>query len=156
LVGWITMRNTSGKTFENARIKLLAGDVSKIQPLPAVAGRIYAMEKEAVAADAMAPVVREKSFDEFHLYTLERTATLRDNETKQVEFVRTNGILSQKLYVYDGAQMDQYGYYDPEQIRNDPGYGTATNKKVWVMQEFKNSDTNHLGIALPKGRLRFY
>lgn len=156
LVGWITMRNQSGKTFENAHIKLLAGDVSKIQP-GAVAGRMYAAEKAALARDeAAAPVVREKSFDEFHLYTLARPATLRDNETKQVEFVRTNGIQSQRLYVYDGAEIEQYGYYNSEQVRNDPGYGTASNKKVWVLQEFKNSEANHLGIALPKGRLRFY
>src|SRR5450755_4137682 len=33
LVGWITMNNQSGKTFENAKIKLLAGDVNKIQPV---------------------------------------------------------------------------------------------------------------------------
>ena len=88
----------------------------------------------AKAADMAAPVVREKSFDEFHLYTLERAATLRDNETKQVEFVRSTGIQSQRIYVYDGAQIDQYAYYNPEQIRNDPGYGTASNKKVYVMQ----------------------
>lgn len=155
LVGWITMQNHSGKTFENARIKLLAGDVSKIQQ-PQMAGRMYAAENMAKAADMAAPVVREKSFDEFHLYTLERPATLRDNETKQVEFVRATGIQSQRLYVYDGAQMDQYAYYNPDQVRNDPGYGTASNKKVWVMQELKNSESNHLGIALPKGRLRFY
>jgi len=155
LVGWITMRNQSGKTFENARIKLMAGDVSKIQPPMANAKAAYALESRAMN-DAAAPVVREKSFDEFHLYTLERPATLRDNETKQVEFVRSTGIQSQRLYVYDGAQIDQYGYYNYDQIRNDPGYGTASNKKVWVMQEFKNSEANHLGIALPKGRLRFY
>ncbi len=155
LVGWITMQNHSGKTFENARIKLLAGDVSKLQQ-PQMAGRMYAAEAQAMNADMAAPVVREKSFDEFHLYTLGRPATLRDNETKQVEFVRSTGIQSQRLYVYDGAQMDQYAYYSPEQIRNDPGYGTASNKKIWVMQEFKNSEANHLGIALPKGRLRFY
>ncbi len=156
LVGWITMQNHSGKTFENARIKLLAGDVSKLQPA-AVAGRmLYAAENKAMLADAAAPVVREKSFDEFHLYTLERPATLRDNETKQVEFVRSTGIQSQRLYVYDGAQTDQYGYYNSEQVRSDPNYGTASNKKIWVMQEIKNSEANHLGIALPKGRLRFY
>jgi hypothetical protein len=155
LVGWITMQNRSGKTFENARIKLLAGDVSKIQPpMPMAKAVLAGMER--AENDAAAPVVREKSFDEFHLYTLVRPATLRDNETKQVEFVRTTGIQSQRLYVYDGAQMDQYAYYSPDQVRNDPGYGTATNKKVYVMQEFKNSDKNHLGIALPKGRLRFY
>ena len=155
LVGWITMRNQCGKTFENARIKLLAGDVSKIQPMP-MAKAMYEAESRGQMVDAAAPVVREKSFDEFHLYTLERAATLRDNETKQVEFVRTTGIQSQRLYLYDGAQIGQYGYYNYEQIRNDPSYGTASNKKVWVLQEFKNSDSNHLGIALPKGRLRFY
>jgi hypothetical protein len=155
LVGWITMQNHSGKTFENARIKLLAGDVSKIQPPMAMAKAAYQIETRAMN-DAAAPVVREKSFDEFHLYTLERPATLRDNETKQVEFVRSTGIQSQRIYVYDGAQMDQYAYYSPEQVRNDPGYGTVSNKKVYLMQEFKNSEANHLGIALPKGRLRFY
>ncbi len=155
LVGWITMQNHSGKTFENARIKLMAGDVSKLQQ-HTIGGRMYAAEAKAMDMAAAAPVVREKSFDEFHLYTLERPTTLRDNETKQVEFLRATGIQSQRLYVYDGAQMDQYAYYNPDQVRNDPGYGTTSNEKVWVMQELKNSESNHLGIALPKGRLRFY
>src|SRR5205814_921842 len=46
MVGWITMNNHSGKTFENAQIKLLAGDVNKLQP-PAMAGRMYAAEAKA-------------------------------------------------------------------------------------------------------------
>lgn len=155
LVGWITMRNQSGKTYENARIKLLAGDVSKIQAATN-AQRVYAGMAKAMADEAMAPVVREKSFDEFHLYTLQRPTTLRDQQTKQVEFVRATGIHSQRLYIYDGANLANYAYYSPEQARQDVSYGTASNPKVWVMQEFKNSETNHLGIALPKGRLRFY
>ena len=155
MVGWITMHNQSGKTFENARIKLLAGDVNKIdQGTPNMRG--YAAKAMRMEADAMAPVVREKSFDEFHLYTLERPATLRDQETKQVEFVRSTSVQSQRLYVYDGAQTDQYGFYSMEQAREDQNYGTQSNPKIWVMQEFKNSEANHLGIPLPKGRLRFY
>jgi hypothetical protein len=154
LVGWITMQNHSGKTFENARIKLLAGDVNKIQPV--VAGGVYRMvEAKAMAAD-MAPAVREKSFDEFHLYTLERSTTLHDEETKQVEFVHASDIRSQRLYIYDGANLPAYGYYNGEQALQDPNYGTQSNTKVWVMQEVKNSEANHLGIPLPKGRLRFY
>jgi len=155
MIGWITMRNQSGKTFENARIKLLAGDVNKIEQNPG-ANRLYAAEAKAMRDEAMAPVVQEKSFDEFHLYTLQRPATLRDQETKQVEFVRSTGIHAQRLYVYDGAQVGQYGYYNYEQIRQDQSYGTLSNPKVWVMEEFKNADVNHLGIALPKGKLRFY
>jgi hypothetical protein len=103
-----------------------------------------------------APAVQEKSFDEFHLYTLQRPTTLHDEETKQVEFVSATGIRAKRLLIYDGARMADYAYYNPEQIRNDANYGTASNPKVWIMEEFKNSDTNHLGIALPKGKLRFY
>ncbi len=154
MVGWITMRNQSGKTFENANIKLMAGDVNKLQP-SSVAGRMYAAEAKAMN-DAAPPVVSEKSFDEFHLYTLARPTTLHDQETKQVEFVRSTGIHAQRLYVYDGAQVAQYGYYNVEQIRQDQNYGTQSNPKIWVMEEFKNSELNHLGIALPKGKLRFY
>ena len=155
MVGWITMRNQSGKTFENASIKLMAGDVNKIQE-GTVAGRMYAAEAKAMMNDAAAPVVREKSFDEFHLYSLARPTTLRDQETKQVEFVSSTGIHASRLFIYDGAQVQQYGYYNMEQIRQDQGYGTQSNPKVWVMEEFKNSEFNHLGIALPKGKLRFY
>ncbi len=155
MVGWITMRNQSGKTFENANIKLLAGDVNKIQA-GTPAARAYGAMNKAMADEAMAPVVREKSFDEFHLYTLARPTTLHDQETKQVEFVRSTGIHAQRLYVYDGAQVAQYGYYNLEQIRQDQSYGTQSNPKVWVMEEFKNAEVNHLGIALPKGKLRFY
>ncbi len=155
MVGWITMNNHSGKTFENARIKLMAGDVNKIQE-STVSGRMYKAADMAMAGAAMAPVVQEKSFDEFHLYTLERPSTLRDQETKQVEFVQAMAIHGQRIYVYDGAKVDQYGYYNPEQIRQDANYGTLSNPKVWVMEEFKNSEANHIGIPLPKGKLRFY
>ena len=155
MVGWITMRNQSGKTFENARIKLLAGDVSKLQE-NSVASRMYAGEAKAMDMAAAPPPVSEKSFDEFHLYTLARATTLRDQETKQVEFVQATGLHAQRLYIYDGAKTQQYGYYSQEQVRQDQNYGTLSNPKVWVMEEFKNSETNHLGIALPKGKLRFY
>ena len=155
LVGWISIENQSGKTFGNAQIKLMAGDVNKL-----VAGGMpmaKAINVATRAADeAMAPVVHEKSFDEFHLYTLQRATTLHDQETKQVEFVSASGIHSQRLYIYDGARIAQYSYYNPEQIRQDTDYGTQSNPKVQVMQEFKNSEANHLGIPLPRGRLRFY
>ncbi len=128
MVGWITMRNQSGKTFENANIKLLAGDVNKIQA-PTSSARAYGAMKMAMDEAAAAPVVSEKSFDEFHLYTLARPTTLHDQETKQVEFVRSTGIHAQRLYVYDGAQVAQYGYYNPEQIRQDQNYGTAVESQ---------------------------
>jgi hypothetical protein len=150
LVGWITLNNDSGKTFDNAKIKLMAGDVNKIQPqnlsmLRAVGGL-------RSAGDSLAPVVTEKAFDEFHLYDIARATTLHDRETKQIEFVHAEKMFAPTIYVYDGAA----GYRFSGGVNTDQGYGTTGNKKVMVMREFVNAETNHLGVALPKGRLRFY
>ncbi|MBP7052489.1 MAG: DUF4139 domain-containing protein [Phycisphaerae bacterium] len=154
VIGWVTMDNQSGRTFENAQIKLMAGDVSKIQPEQRAA--LYAMA-EADYAGGMGPApVSEKAFDEYHLYTLARATTLHDRETKQVEFLRAEGVRSQRLYVYDGAKIDRNRYRGSRDLRNEREYGTQSNPKVWVMREFKNSQDNRLGIPLPKGRVRFY
>jgi hypothetical protein len=153
LIGWVTVDNQSGKTFEDAKIKLMAGDVNKIQPRQ-VYQAAFAMSD--VAGFAGAPPVTEKAFDEFHLYTLERPTTLRDRETKQIEFVHAEGIQSRTIYVYDGTDLSQYQGWDNNSILRNPGYGTQSNKKIRVMREFVNAQTNHLGMALPKGRLRFY
>lgn len=155
IVGWVTLDNQTGKTFSNAHIKLMAGDVNKIQPgfgaLDSMNGPVYA--KSEVAA----PAVTERSFDEYHLYTLERATTLYDRETKQVEFVRATGVPSLRLYVYDGVKMDQnYRGYSQENIRDMENFGVQSNPKIWSMVEFKNSKENHLGLPLPKGRVRFY
>jgi hypothetical protein len=150
LVGWITMNNQSGKTFENAKIKLMAGDVNKIQPQ----NRVYAMggAMRAMAMDgAEAPAVSEKAFDEFHLYSIARPTTLHDRETKQVEFVHAEKMFAPTIYVYDGAEG--YRFYG---LNFDQGYGQSDNKKILVQREFVNAETNQLGIALPAGKLRFY
>jgi hypothetical protein len=152
IVGWVTVNNQSGKNFENAAVKLMAGDVNRVQPpAPAMMARGKAVMMSAMAVEQDA--VTEKAFDEFHLYTLPRAVSLRDRETKQVEFMRATGVKAPVIYVYDGAAM--FGQFHGGMNR-DPGYGTQGNKKVWVMREFKNSEENKLGLPLPKGRLRFY
>lgn len=156
LVGWVTLHNQSGKTFPDARIKLMAGDVNKIQPQQMYTRAIFSAGA-AVGGIGYGPPVTEKTFDEYHLYTLEHSTTLHDRETKQVEMVRASGIRSKPVYVYDGFKLDQnYQNWSLESIRQQESYGILSNPKVWVMQEFKNSNENHLGMPLPKGRVRFY
>ncbi len=156
LVGWVTIDNHTGHVFENARIKLLAGDVNKIQPTDYQTLQYVA--KAMDRAEAAAPAVTERTFDEYHMYSIARPTTLHDQEVKQVEFVRASGVTGKRLYVYDGANIDwnQYRYWSPDSIRNNRDFGTQCNKKVWVMQQFVNSEKNGLGIPLPKGKLRFY
>ena len=156
IVGWVTMDNQTGRTFENAHIKLMAGDVNKIQP--GMAGEIAMGMAVNAKADMVGPAVTEKAFDEYHLYTLERSTTLRDRETKQVEFIRAASVNTKQIYIYDGVKIDsnRYNGWNWENIRNDHSYGTESNPKIWVMREFVNSQANHLGMPLPKGRVRFY
>ena len=153
LVGWITMNNQSGKTFENAKIKLMAGDVNKIQPPGGFGGSRYRMLAVNAMSAVEVPPVTEKAFDEFHLYSIARPTTLHDRETKQVEFVHAENMYAPTIYVYDGAESG-YRFYGG--LNNDQNYGTQSNKKIWVKREFVNAETNHLDIALPAGKLRFY
>jgi hypothetical protein len=157
IVGWVTMDNRSGRTFENARIKLMAGDVNKMQQR-GISGRDFSQMVAVNAAAPMVPTVSEKAFDEYHLYTLEHSTTLRDRETKQVEFIHASGVTTKQIYVYDGCKIEfnRYNGWTFENIRNDHSYGTESNPKIWVMREFVNSEANHLGMPLPKGRVRFY
>jgi hypothetical protein len=153
LVGWVTLNNQSGKQFDNARIKLMAGDVNKVQPpRPRM---MIASGALAAEGGSGAPQVTENPFEDYHLYSLPLPTTIHDQETRQVEFLRAGGIQSKRLYIYDGAQLDRNfnGYQD---LRNVQLYGTQSNPHVWIMREFANSDANHLGVPLPKGRVRFY
>ena len=156
LVGWVTMKNASGSTFTDARIKLMAGDVNKVVPAGKRRRDIPISDNaiDSLLAGTTTPPVTEKTFDEFHLYTVANPTTLRDKETKQVEFVRAAGVKAERLYIYNGAALD--GWHAGMSAGEDADYGIKSNKKVAVFREFKNSEANKLGIPLPKGKVRFY
>jgi hypothetical protein len=149
LVAWITMNNNSGKTFENAKIQLMAGDVNKIQPKMMQARAAGGFGGGAFALAE--PPVTEQAFDEFHLYSIARPTTLHDHETKQVEFAHADKMYAPTIYVYDGAEGS--GFYG---LNLNQNWGQTDNKKILVQREFVNAETNQLGIALPAGKLRFY
>lgn len=156
LIGWVTIDNHSGKSFDGAHIALMAGEVNKLQPQN---GRVQFARLSGIAGGIPGPPpVSENTFDDYHLYTLQNTTNLREGETKQVEFLRVNEVATKRIYVYDGAKIDsnQYANWNPEMIRSNPEYGVQSNPKVWVMREFINNAANHLGIPLPEGNLRFY
>lgn len=156
MVGWVTFHNHSGKTFEEASVKLMAGDVNKIAPAPQYKARAAMLESAAL--DVGGGAVTEKAFDEFHLYTLPRPVTLRDKETKQVEFMRGVGVKTRTIYEYDGAGLrwQNFNGWNPEQLRGRRDFGGNVNKKINVVREFKNTEDNGLGLPLPAGKIRFY
>ena len=147
--GWISLRNDTGKDFVDAAVKLIAGDVQKVRPpMP----RMPKGRMSFAAAIPEMSMPEERAFDEFHLYTLPRPVRVRNNELKQVEFLRAAGVKGSRYYVYN--PLVGFGYYGG--VQTDPDYGTTTDKKVGVRIEISNSETNGLGVPLPKGRMRLY
>jgi hypothetical protein len=133
----------------------MAGDVAKLQPEK----RAYLMDRVVTmsAADAGQPQVTQKPFDDFHLYDLNRTVALRDGETKQVQFIDATDVTVRRNYLYDGASTQLQPRYDNGAINQQRGYGLDDgNTKIYIVEQIKNSGSNHLGLPLPAGRLRFY
>jgi hypothetical protein len=156
ILGWVTIHNQSGTEFPQARIKLMAGDVAKIQPMLKASGRNQMMYASAQSVMVDAGAVTQKAFDDFHLYDLNRTVSLRDGEIKQVEFIEASGVTLKRNYIYDGAQEGLQAYYGG-QINQQREFGANQGSpKVFITQEIKNSEANHLGIPLPAGRIRLY
>jgi hypothetical protein len=156
LVGWVTITNRAGADFPEARIKLMAGDVAKIQPGNyAKALDRPMMMSESVSVDGQ---VTQKPFDDYHLYDLNRTVSLQDGETKQVQFLEAAGVTVTRSYLYDGADNSRQpiANYGGNFIQQQ-NYGLShSNTKVQIQQEIKNTEANHLGMPLPAGRIRLY
>ena len=132
LSGWASIDNESGKRYENATLRLVAGDISRArQPM----AQKYAVEADMMLRAGAAPGFEEKVFFEYHLYTLPRAATLADKEMKQISLFEPAKAGVQKEFVFA-----------PEE--------NATKVKVAI--KFKNSKQTGLGMPLPEGRVRLF
>ncbi|MDR9502198.1 MAG: DUF4139 domain-containing protein [Desulfurivibrionaceae bacterium] len=140
---WVTLTNTSGASYRNASLQLVAGDVNQVQPerVGRPEYRAALMQKEAVA-DGMA----EEQMFEYHLYTLDRPTTIGDNQKKQVSLLQAQNVLCRKEFLLQGNSH----YYQKQ-------YGEIGQKmKVAVYVEIENRVSNNLGVPLPKGVVRVY
>jgi len=143
LSGWVTIDNKSGATYKDAKLKLVAGDVNRVKDEQEYK---YKMMRAAEAAAAPARQFVEESFFEYHIYSLERLSTIKDNQTKQISLVSADSIPLKKELVFKGAN-----YYYTSRY-GDP----ITNQKVNVFVEIQNRKDHNLGMPLPKGTVRVY
>jgi len=133
LKSWVSVENNSGASYPNAKLKLVAGDVNQVAPQ-----RMFVKaERAAFGATAEDEAqFEEKSFFEYHIYTLERPATLMQNEVKQISLFEADGVRVKKKYLYRSN-----GYH-------------SSNGKVTVAIEFQNNKASGLGQPMPKGIVR--
>jgi len=143
LAGWVTIDNKSGATYKDAKIKLVAGDVNRVKDEYEYNGK---MMRAAEMAAKAAPQFKEEEFFEYHIYTLQRPSTIKENQTKQINLVTAAAVPVKKELLYHGVS---YYYYNR--------HGEAiTNQKIGVFIEMENRKEHNLGIPLPKGIIRVY
>ncbi len=136
LTSWVTIDNTSGASYKNAKLKLIAGEVHRVSEV----GRDYMVE-ETKAVPAPEQFV-EEAFFEYHMYTLQRTTDVLDNQQKQVTLFEADNVSVKKEYVFDTG-----GYYY---------YGYGGENKIKTMLNLENTEKNNMGMPLPKGKMRVY
>lgn len=129
IAGWAGIENQSGTTFENTRIKLIAGDVNRIREEDGDGTE----DRMCVYESTQVPQAEEKSFFEYHMYTLLHPTTLKDNQTKQIN-------------ILNGLNIPYKRYYQLN----------TRDEKVNAIVEFANKKESGLGIAMPKGKIKLY
>jgi len=148
LDGWVTLDNHSGATYQDAKLKLVAGDINVATRAP----EAVMFEKGVEYAEEAVPPVAERAFFEYHLYEVQRPVTIKDNQTKQIEFVKASEVPAEKFFVYDGSR----GFYFWGGVQSDPSYGADTGvKQVRTMLSFRTGEEG-VGAQLPKGVVRVY
>jgi len=142
LVGWVTLRNDTATSYENAKLKLVAGNVQRVREALTKSASMDDRDEEVTEKKQF----NEESFFEYHLYTLDRPTSLLSNEQKQVTLLEGHGIHVHRQLIFYGASYYYRGSYG--QI--------VSNQKVGVYLDIKNEEANHLGMPLPKGTIRVY
>ncbi len=133
LSGWASITNNSGKSFADAKLKLIAGEIQRMQQ--PIIFQDVAMYKSSVEGRSTNQSFQEKSFFEYHLYTLPRPATVANKEIKQISLFDPSTTGVQKLYTFH------------------PGFD---DNDVKVKVKFVNSAAAGLGMPLPEGRVRLF
>lgn len=129
---WVTIKNNSGKAFENTSLKLIAGDINKVREgFYSKNNRVNAVYD--MAAGAAAPSFEEKAFHDFHIYTLDQKVSFANKQTKQLELYPTQNVVAEGVYEYNT-------------------FDSGVNSLI----RFTNTQNQGLGKPLPKGKFKIY
>lgn len=139
--GWVTLVNQSGIAYPNAHLQLVAGDLNRTSQQPPMQRKVMGMTAEMADATQM----KQEPLLDYHLYTLPRSMTLAEAQTKQVALMSANHIFVTKQFLLSGANY--YYFNQSADLGQMP--------KVAVFFEFRNSGDN-LGVPLPRGIARVY
>lgn len=150
LKGMVTLSNHSGRGYQNTALKLVAGEVSRIETETEefAQERMMAMSAAADESDS----VEQRDLSEYKLYAIARPISIADRETKQIEFVSGADIAASITYLFDSSPALR-GYYSPIDYIEGRGIMRAD---IRTRLAFSTGGERGLGADLPAGRVRVY
>ena len=141
LNGWVTINNRSGTIYKDAKLKLIAGEVHRVKE-----DRFDMVYARAEEVKAGRPQFKEEEFFEYHIYTLQRRSTLKNNQEKQIQLLEAISVPIKKELIVYGYR----GYFTRRYTEKIP------KQDVNVYISFMNSKKNKVGMPLPEGTIRLY
>jgi len=154
LTGWVTLSNHSGTAFRNAGLKLVAGEVHRVEE--AVDDLIGSLDADEDKSAPAPPQFQQRDLFEYKLYSLQRRTDLGGQETKQIELVSARNAAVRKMLVYDGEDPEWRDRLFNPGYRLQQDFGEQANPKVGIYLAFRNDEKSGLGMPLPKGKVRVY
>ncbi|NLX07371.1 MAG: DUF4139 domain-containing protein [Phycisphaerae bacterium] len=152
LTGLVTIKNESGKTYEQADVKLIAGIGRTDQPATFLQGIEYLRAVEEIKPTGQRGDETAEVFGDYRLYRLDRPTTVLDNQVKQITLITAQNVPVRKTYLYDGGRVR----FVPGRVYEEPGFGREENTKVNVLLAIRNTADDNLGVALPGGKVRVF
>ncbi len=146
LNGWVTIDNRSGGTFRDAKLKLVAGEIARVQP-----ERVMMAKEVGAPARPPTPQVEERGFFEYHLYEVQRPVTILNNQTKQIEFISASNVPATKRFILNLVNIPFGGG-----VLTDPEFGAKAKGNPDVYIEFQTGKESGLDAPLPAGIVRLY
>jgi hypothetical protein len=137
--GWITLKNTSGTTFSNARVQLVAGDVNLVDSEEQW-WQVWQQRRNSTQRSAGTENSGRPQLGDYYLYPIKPLTTVANNQDKQTCFLDADNVKATK-----GYEVSYYGFYSSD----DPDSAA-------VRVRFSNSKSAGLGEALPSGVVRVY
>ena len=144
LNGWVTLTNNSGIAYTNAQLQLVAGDVNIVHDPGRLENVLYS--KAAAPMPAMEESMEQESMFEYHLYSLGRRTTLKENQQKQVALMQAADVSCEKQYIMRGSPSPYHEGVGQVELR----------QKIGVFVKIKNDAASGLGTPLPAGVVRVY
>ncbi len=144
VAGLVTLENTSGTSYRDARLQLVAGNVNVAQAR-LMLKTISNVASSQVSSDIYNANASQENYFEYHLYTLAHRTTILDKQTKQLALLSAHDIPVTKTLELRGSPA----YYQ----RENADLGTRLPIGIYVGFVNRGGD---LGIPLPAGTMRIY